>query len=496
MLSFAALINSHPSTRGDYLVAMSDSEDDDDAISADSGALLEQMDEVELREYHEIQCIGGDGWSHGFSVVRKDDGQIMAVASPKHVVTALFTRENWVRMGVDISQNPALKSLDVSGCSLTDEDTFALFGLERTYHCPLESLDLADLQVGPSTLRLIMPFLQSLSSLRSLYLNDSNLNVEGARLFAEALEHLHVENFLLDGNDAIADEGIEILLSVQKSVHFTRLNLFDIQLGRRGFEAIARYLSRDDTNLRHVMVSCADEEYIKLMFDSVSDKSKLEHMYFTSGFRRDNDPIMRSLSSIQKLICNTKDFESLLQSNHRIESFGLHCKELTTAHLRYRDQALEVSNALYINARAKHGASVIKRQRCKLREFYFNKGNFDVHTFALMKVQLMPHVLELVTRMEKCVGRSEMILGSGTYYDVPSSNLSAIYQIVRNCHMPELFSFPRLPSRDATIQQLRLKVQELESSKASLKADVIQQKQRIDKLENELCLPSSKRTKT
>ena len=41
---------------------MSDNEDDDDDISADSGAILEQMDEDELREFHEIQCIGHVGF--------------------------------------------------------------------------------------------------------------------------------------------------------------------------------------------------------------------------------------------------------------------------------------------------------------------------------------------------------------------------------------------------------------------------------------------------
>ena len=49
----------------------------------------------------------------------------------------------------------------------------------------------------------------------------------------------------------------------------------------------------------------------------------------------------------------------------------------------------------------------------------------------------MPYVLELVTKHELTLEWT-----SNNPVGVEGENLDGIYRIVRNCHLPELFSFP------------------------------------------------------
>lgn len=103
-----------------------------------------------------------------------------------------------------------------------------------------------------------------------------------------------------------------------------------------------------------------------------------------------------------------------------------------------------------------------RNQKCriKLRSFYF-QGEFDVQPFISMNVVCMPNVLELVTMSEECIteekkGRPK----KGTYVSSRNGHLGSIYHLVKNCHLPELFSFP---SPESKTNQLEVKIAMLEA---------------------------------
>ena len=93
-----------------------------------------------------------------------------------------------------------------------------------------------------------------------------------------------------------------------------------------------------------------------------------------------------------------------------------------------------LAKAFDINSRSNSGAYITKRLRNKLHFFYF-QGEFDVEVFADLDVELMPYVLELVTKTEVCIRKDEDGPGRGEYYEVGSDNLDGVYRLVKNCQL-------------------------------------------------------------
>merc|ERR1712194_177867 len=103
------------------------------------------------------------------------------------------------------------------------------------------------------------------------------------------------------------------------------------------------------------------------------------------------------------------------------------------------------------------------------RAFYFHK-EFDIRPFVRMIVALMPNVLELLTMSEECIAETkEGRAKKGTYVTARNGHLGCIYRLVRNCHLPELFSFP---SQEEQLERLRAKNAALETTIGSLKQNI------------------------
>jgi len=158
---------------------------------------------------------------------------------------------------------------------------------------------------------------------------------------------------------------------------------------------------------------------------------------------------------LKKLVCNLSSFETLWQSNHCLNFIGV-----STKHILSSDEIL--LNTFEINARLSYGASDITRLR-------FCRGDFDVQPFTGMDVKLMPNILELVSKKETCCEKEEGLLGSGNYFEIYNDSLDGIYRIVRNCHVPELSSFP---SPESKIQELERKNSDLESKTRECEAKI------------------------
>ena len=161
---------------------------------------INYMSDAKRREWHQIMCEEGDGWSHGFDkydVV--DDGEEHIVVRDN--VVKKIVKESWQKMGEAIGQSTSLTGMDLANCDLPQEAIEALFGVERTYNCPLKNISLYGNQLKQSGIAAMLPFLKSISTLKQLSLDNAELGVEGTRLLSEALNHVRVDCLSLGGNN-------------------------------------------------------------------------------------------------------------------------------------------------------------------------------------------------------------------------------------------------------------------------------------------------------
>lgn len=260
----------------------------------------------------------------------------------------------------------------------------------------------------------------------------------------------------------IEDEDMERFLSAQNSQYLLELELNSIRVSRRGYDAFAIFLGRESTTIQRLDFgrSPLDLDSAQMLLQSIPTSSTLRHIELGRLYQRgDEDSFNRAVQILKDLICDQSSFSALCGSNHQLEHIG---------HDRAQVMRLNtLREALEINGRQK--CSINQKRRSKLRAFYF-QGEFDIHTFVHMDVVLMPGVLELVTMSEECIvdkkkGRAK----KGTYVTARNGHLGCIYRLVRNCHMPELFSFP---SQQAQMEQLQAKNAELETTIGSLKQNI------------------------
>ena len=456
--------------------AVSDGSDNASAVSSEDLRKLLYSDRV---EWHRMRCEEGNGWSHGFLAVRDgNNGEITSVRDPMFDILCHFSEENWAKMGDDISKSNCLDNLKLydSGVyvrqahnpnEFSAETIKALFG-DRRYNCPsLELVDLHGNKFGSAGISAILPFLKSLSNLKRLDLSNTNLDVNGARLLSDALDVVSTEVLSLSG-DGIGDEDVDCILQARNSFKLEELNILGNRFGLDGIEAISRFLSRDDTALREFNTSYAEADHAKVLVDSISSRSKLEELFFNQyshgrdGGRRQRQGHTCTEPNFLRLICNTSSFEAMCQSNHQLFVAGTRALS---------DPIL--GEALGINNRARKGVSVRNRLRSKLRKYYLKGSLFDVQPFADMDVLLMPYALELITKKELPVEIDYRVM---RWDEVASDNLDGIYRIVRNCHLPELLSFPSwLQSVNAALraenvslkgdnERLRIEIEELRAT--------------------------------
>ncbi|KAL9186816.1 hypothetical protein ACHAXT_010536 [Thalassiosira profunda] len=123
---------------------------------------------------------------------------------------------------------------------------------------------------------------------------------------------------------------------------------------------------------------------------------------------------------------------------------------------------------LSINKEAKRrGVSYAIRQ--KMKDFYF-QGNFDVRCFSEMDVTIMPHLLSFVQTSASDEEDNSVELKDWRY------NINGIYQVLRNCHVSEMFSFPgpksvafQLWEKDERIKQLEAENNQLKQENKELR---------------------------
>ena len=457
---------------------MSDNDNnDDDEESTSSSVNFDSMTDEQLLEYHEEERDNyyNKSWLHACPLYNPTESYAYIITSERRnrISRLFFTVEQWEEMANDISTFTTLKYISLENCGLTDDKIEALFGGDYTYKCPVESLILSHNRVGSAGIEAMLPFLTE-RTFKHMVLDSTNVCDEGVRLLSE----IEIEYLSLENCNFVGDIGVGHLLSSRNSVMLVELDLTGIDFGRRGFESMARFLGRGDTAIKKFFANCNQNqgEYAKMIVNALSsnNSSKLEliSLHEHGGTRgllsQRRDPILAVHEEVGKLLCDTTSFETICQSNHHLEWHDVR----SILQFNYNIIGFETSSIVGINERRRErGATTVQILRSKLRSFYF-RGEFDLQPFYDIDVNLMPYLLQLVTRKNESleyIETNEGDLGRGGYYEVCIGDLASIYRIIRNVHMPELFEYPRLveikesevAAMKEQIQQLTMELEEL-----------------------------------
>ena len=404
-----------------------------------------------------------------------------AVAMVFHV--QLSTRD-WDTACVHVRRSTTLKHIEfriIGDSKTTYEYLSRMFATCHEYLCPLESIVFPrskDL-LRRRSLEIVVNFMRSRpDTLWSLGLWEANLAPNGCiKMIIDAMNTsvrigtLKLRGFAKDGEAAIDDDDVESILTSSNSQYLEELQIHGLVCK---YDALSVFLKREDTNIKqlnvrgnHVMnVECA-----QMLLGSIPANSTLKHIQLGKLFSSGDGTLQTAYGMLKDLVCNQSNFTSLCQSNHNLFDIGYSMTDMKNCH-----QDLRL--AMEINER--ENCSVNERRRSKLRAFYF-QGEFDIQPFIAMDVELMPNVLELVTMSEECLAHEKKgRLRKGAYVSARNGHLGSIYRIVRNCHIPELFSFSS--QDDQKMQRLKEENDVLKEKMTKLEQDILSLKQQNEQL--------------
>lgn len=280
------------------------------------------------------------------------------------------------------------------------------------------------------------------------------------------------------GTNSISDGGIAAILSATNSRHLVHLDVsYNNNLTPEGLETIARFLRSNDARIENLSVQQSHpwkQGDVFAFLESVPSTSRLKILNVGKEPKADGTAGGRTLVGIIKnMVCGDSGFDEMCRSNHNFQNLAHHNGDMKLTSSAVRE-------ALETNLRS----DLSPNQRCrrKLRYIYFT-GDFDVQKFIGMDCVLMPNVLELVTMSEGRCEKRRGWLDSGTYVMARNGHLGSIYRLVRNCHLPELFSFPSARTRTEPnsagalyppeeVQKLRAENEELKSKLKKLEAEL------------------------
>ena len=424
---------------------------------------------------------------------------------------------------IDLAECTRLQKLEISECRLSKENIQTLFKNRGKQTWP--ELNNIKASVNVTSLRVLTPTLNSFEFIDRLDLSHCWLGVMAAKLVGNLLNHTKIKKLIIGGND-LKDDGLKCIVEANNAKHLVRLTVGG-GYSQAGYTALSTFLHRDDTQLKILGVDIQNryrgeevhtrEEIQSMFIDSIGTDSNLEVITMGGyGYDVRGDTIK---DKIIKLICNTDTMQSLIDSNHKFCALGYNeghvwdrgIRRHTDDDFPFRSyaqrmpnqQSPELNHLFEINMEMSEGAggSIVRAIRRKIRGFYFRKYDFDVTYFVDMDVNLLPYVLDLVTRIEY---RDEDWLDRRTGNEpllLPNhDNLSGIYRLVRNCPVG-LFSFPSphvlLKEKDDTLKQKDETIFKLESANKTLMQRLVEQAKEIEQLKKlGGPTPSNKRART
>jgi len=307
------------------------------------------------------------GWVRGFEVEYEKgidtqgtiSWQVVSIRKPDSSIVDDFGRWHFDRMGQAMSRSNLLCTIDLSNCLLSKEDLSMIFKKGAQSLPVLEHLDLSGVMLEEEGMKVLEPFLSSRSSLATLNLDRNSFGLEGIKLLARALNHVRVEDLYLDDCD-ISSKGVKRLLLSTNAQYLKDLRLSSNWIGSLGYKDIAQFLLKDESSIKTLFLSNNNKMTgpdAQCLANSIQ-KSFIEYICIGKGSSV-NEGVTQAIGAFENAVCNLDDFQSLLQSNHQLRSFG----DRTDAYFSRNSNVIH--DALDINSR--YNQSVGTRIRSKFR---------------------------------------------------------------------------------------------------------------------------------
>ena len=403
---------------------------------------------------------------------------------PDHTVD----EDGWLKLSQFVRTSRRLKCIKVKGgCILTPAIVSMLFDVKQKYASTIDSIELTAINCTEAKLEPIIQFMKSrsitlhldltkyscstkssqdniidivINKLSGTPLRITSLNIMGRRIGDGGLRELmsarhakYIENLNLAGN-GITTEGLKSCLSTKNAKYLVNLNLAQNNITMEGYKSLINFLNQDGVRMKKVELK--DNRIIltqspwdtrprqrhqlyvlgSMLVESLLNTSSLGYIglnWFESQHIGREDLLDLKRVLLQK-ICDMSSMDAICESNHNLHGFG---SQFSNA----------IEEGRYFDARERHLLSINSRDatigekiRNKLRAVYF-QGDFDTQQFARMDVKLMPYILELATIWDKYRRRNTDT--GGWDHVVSIGKIDSIYRLVRNCHIPEMFNFPK-----------------------------------------------------
>ncbi|KAL7464381.1 hypothetical protein ACHAXS_004714 [Conticribra weissflogii] len=396
-----------------------------------------------------------------------------------------FSVGQWNMLGSFLSHCTNLKEICLNYVVFTKEIISALFQSDGSYNFPLERFNIECSEgIGAIGMAAFLPFLKTRKELKYLDLGVCNLGNEGAKILAEVLDHVRIEELDIRHNK-ISDAGVSSILASKHSKNLVKLAIEGNRISHQGIEEIASFSRRYDIALQTIHIGDDaensdydsdddiddseffhfDAESIYVLIRSLSTNTTMKKIDICSDVIFSNDDDRDRLAdTVMELVCNTSSLEALRQSNHVLGEVVASCCSF------FPDR---MEKSLRINAR--EDISNDMKIRSKLRSFFF-RGDFDMYPFLSMKPAWIPKVLELMARSEECIGANHWDSGCRRFVITLDGNLNGMYNFLRRWNVHTLFNFR---SSQFEIKELKEKLTMM--AKTQLESD-----QKILQLESEV----------
>ena len=256
-------------------------------------------------------------WNEELQSIRENDPQTTDFDVGDDSYIQNMSDDALEQLGRDISNNTHLTYVELSNGALNDHNMTCLFrGLTRSSSITNMLLYENQLSVAGTSM---VPFLQNANNLKSLDLDDNNLQSEGFNLLFRALSDSPIER-LTCSNCGI--ESIEIDIE-HAPRHLTSLNLENNIINADGCREIAKLLQETDSTtltdlstleslyLQHNKIS---DDGIETLVNALHRNTTLRELFLKGN----TDMSKKGKIMLLKLVINISSIEATLQSNHTL----------------------------------------------------------------------------------------------------------------------------------------------------------------------------------
>ena len=337
------------------------------------------------------------------------------VDTEKLGITESITDLAWRLLGRYIANNTHIKSIDLTGCGLTDEKMALLFS-ELSSSTSVKEFDVHNNRFGIDGFRCMASFLEGSPKLSQITFSDNDFGSECFELLIQSLHGKAVEVlYLRDSN--ITDISA---LSTYTLPNLTHVQLENNNIGRKGCMILADVLRKEGSTLTYLDLDNTgiDDEGVEILAKSLKLNTKLDKLLLDS-----NDITEKGRVALLKTLNDMSSIENTYYSNHTLKDVELYCpddlddeEDSINGDNDTRDEiSTSINEALKINRNnqdphAAGRAKVIKYQlnsQNRKEACYLQGTEYSAETNILADIEpiLLPQILALVGEKH---GQSEL----------------------------------------------------------------------------------------